>query len=102
MNKRNIIKETLLLLILPKINFLVAFVRIFNKNNKNKMKLSNKVLIGSSVTLVIIVLFGWIAFPKFLKSQIKKVSVLHKTNCSNDCFKFEISFSKLHCCLNTK
>lgn len=38
------------------------------------MKLPLKIGIGSGVTFLVIVVFGWVAFPKIVKSKIKSVS----------------------------
>lgn len=38
------------------------------------MKLPVKIGIGSGVTFLVIIIFGWVAFPKMIKSKIKSVS----------------------------
>lgn len=76
MNYRHI-STRILTSILPKLGILQLIYKNTRDNQLKKlfnMKLSVKILIGSGVTLFIIVVFGFIAFPKFLMSQIKKVS----------------------------
>lgn len=38
------------------------------------MQLPAKIGVGSGVTMIVILIFGWAAFPALLKNMIKKVS----------------------------
>ena len=42
--------------------------------NKKKMRLPIKIAIGCTIGAVVIIIFGFIAFPKMIKGKVKKVS----------------------------
>lgn len=78
MNLRDLPKK-LFYLFFPKLRLFQTVYKHSRKINNNifnqkKMKLSVKILIGSGVTLFVIIAFGFIGFPKLIRSQIKKVS----------------------------
>lgn len=67
--------EEILFLFLPKY-FLVKKIFVTSKTvvKSEKMRLPSKIAIGAGVTLFVVIIFGWIGFPKLLTSKIKSVS----------------------------
>lgn len=59
------------LLLLPKYGVLQGVLKLLCGK---KMKFPVKIGIGSGVTFFVILIFGWVAFPKLLQSKLRSVS----------------------------
>lgn len=78
-------RKQILFIIFPKLKLVEfsvdslkwVYTSFKSKDNKSskKMKLPIKIGIGSVIALVVIIIFGFIAFPKMIKGKIRKVSM---------------------------